>query len=337
MKRLATSILFLVMCLAALGGNTLADTAFDEAFYEENHIWDQGTITLRSIAVAGDAVYGLMTNGDIYRWPPNTGECMRFAQVTALPKFDMEKPFSKQNDNLKKELGKAVFSLIGTEEALYGFNPITGGFGCIQDGGIAWNDVRLDTSILMQRDHSYPLSIEFPFVEGDTLYGFYDMAWQQAGEHPCQAILLSFDLKTGMCTANELPGALRFCRYTPGNLLLMRDNGTKTPVLTRYALANGEQADLDVPLPLEIDRDYYSDWWTFNTQIGGLAYDQASGAIYLADLDGLWIGKEDAPFTRWSPAERWDYLVSNSQAWVLPDGRYVLHNGRVYVFNMADI
>lgn len=337
MKRFSRLILALAMCVAVLYANALAGTVFDEDFFEERHLWDGELVTTQSVAVANGNVYDLLTNGDIYSWNPQTSEYSLYAQVPALPAFGYRSDmcYSELGEAVKIELDKVVFDLIGCEDTLLAINPTNGAIGTVEAAGVTWNDVRLDTSVQMQSDRAYPMSLRYAFVEGDTLYGFYDLAWDESDEAPCRATLLAFDLNTGVCASTDLTDTYAFCQYTPGFLLLLRKDGEGATVLARYELEGGKTTDLALSIPVIIDQNAY-DWWSFTEQIGGLAYHPTSDTVYLANVDGLWSSTAGAAFIRHDASEGiWEYLLSSAQAWTLPDGAYVVHSGYVYLMQEA--
>ena len=330
-KRFCALLLSVILCLTALPAFAEVETPFADDFFESNHLWDAGLNTTQSVAVSQDKVFDLLSNGEIYCWDPRTGEYSLYSQVPTVPEV-AEKKVSELSASVKAQLDEAVFCLIGTRDALMGYNPTNGAIGTIDESGITWNSVHLDPSVQMRAGNAYPASFLYAFMEDDMLYAFFDLSWNEEGnEAPCQATLLAFDLSTGKCTQTQLSDTFAFCQYTPGNLLLLRDDGSETPVLTRYNLSSGEMTTLDITVPVAIGRDAFATWWTFQEALGGLAYDQASDTIYLAGPKGLWMSAAGAAFTEYDFASvPWNGMVYGGEAWTLLDGEYVFHNGYIY-------
>jgi hypothetical protein len=164
------------------------------------------------------------------------------------------------------------------------------------DNGILWNEVRLDTSLLLKSGSAYPNSIWRPFVYEGKLYGYYDMSWEKPGDAPGEPTLLSFDLATGSCKTFEVPGTLDICEYKPGYVLLLQDSGASSLVFREMSLSTGEIGDIPVEIPVQIDRAIFDDSWTIHCTLGGLAYNPVIDQIAFAFKEQVWSSSAGTPF-----------------------------------------
>ena len=337
MKRLFFLFASLLIYLMLHSSVALSERVFEEAFFEATFPESDGLVSSLSVAVSQEKIYCLMGNGAIYCWNPQTKDYRLYAHVPAVPSFNIETSFSAQSNDIKEQLSEAVFTLIGAHGHLYGFNPITGTLGRIDEQGIHWNHVQMDTSMLIRKDSSYPPTILYPIVDGEELYGFYDMAWEDPNELPLRSVLISFDLNTGECKSVDIKKTYALCPYGIDKLLLLRCDDTDTLILSIYDRVTGELQNIDLSIPLDLELDDYGDWWSVSAQIGGLAYDVNSNAIYLADAIGVWVSRDGGEFTRAKAVDDgWTHLYPGACAWILSDGSYVLYNGDVFMEQLSN-
>ena len=328
MKRFVALLTVVLFCLSCVFC-AQADGIFKEAFITACDLSAEDIYHGQSIAAVQNTVFQLMRDGAIYAWNSSTDEYSLFANVPGFPAFNSEVPFSKQSKAMRADIENTVFSLIGTSDGLYGFNPVTGAIGLIDANGIHLNEVALDTSPLRPSQDKWPTAFQNAFVEDGKLYACHDVNLLD-GEKAPETMLVTFDLITGASTSVSLPNVISFCRYTDGKLLLLQDNGTETPILVVYDIVSEQLKEIDVTVPFSIHRMYFSDSWELHSQIGGLAYDSANDIIYLADAQGLSSSVAGAPFVGQKLDNDWNMIMATSEAWVLPSGGYIYQNGMPY-------
>ena len=325
-------ILWCLCCTAAAQAGVIFGDSLAQAF----QLTKDEVSTGLGVTAIGDTVYELLSNGELYAWDPAQDSYSLYARVPAAPIINAEIPFSRQSAEVQRALTESVSQLIPAEDALYGFNDLTGRIGIIDPNGWHVNDVLLGTAALKSSDAAYPERLRNAFITEGKLYAFHDLAYSTSFK-PRPALLV-FDLLSGACTAVKMPDTITFCRYKPGTLLCLRDNGTETPALAVYALASGRTTPLAVTVPVSMERTYFEQAFYLHCRIGGLAYDAVHDAIYLADVRGLWRSASGAAF---APVVQnswpvWDHAgksmtTAETEAWVLSSGGYVFENGPLYI------
>ena len=327
-KKMITLITLLAICLFC-SISALGEKLFDERFIADCHLQPEEIYKNQCVAPVGNTVYQLMRNGDIFAWDSQTDEYALYAHVPKFPSFNSEIPFHSQSDSIKAEIEDTVFYLISSPDGLYGINLVTGAIGLIDANGIHFNNVKLDTSFLKPSTEEWPMAFANAFIENEKLYAYFDIGLL-TGEMPPQTTLLIFDLITGDCSTIYMENTIAFCRYTSGKLLLLQDDGTETPKLAIYDIASEKSSDLDLVIPISMNRNTFQNSWEIHSEIGGLAYDSTNNTTYLSDVHGVWISIAGQPFERQSSRSGWDMLIGTAEAWVLSSGDYVFQNGWAY-------
>lgn len=337
MKRVICGILSMLLLW---GGGLSAYAAtlmevFDEAFYTQFDLRREAFVSPYGFTHVADTMYVALSNDSVYAWESAEGRYYKVSELPRLPAYNAELPLVALSDQLQMHLRESVFTLIPGEGELLGLNRLFGRIGRIEGKGVLWRDTRLDMSLLTQKGQSYPSSILYPFIYGDTLYGFYDMQWEENGENPCEGVLLAFDLHTGTCEKVTLNGAFTYCRYGDDALLLMRDDGSMTPVLSLYSLPSKTMEDLPLALPIKLDRSCFADFYTLMSELGGLAYDPVDRQIAFVYQCKLWSSAEGQGFVQtFDLSDVIAYILPNAQGWFMSDGRYCLQtNGLVFVLS----
>ena len=331
--------MILILCLAC-APVTQAERLFRDSFAEAFHLTNNDILTGVSLTAAGDTVYRLLTDGDLYTWEPKGDRYALYAHVPAAPwaKVNVEIPFLRQSADVQCALTESVSQLIPAGDEIYGFNVLSGRIGLIDGDGWHSNGVCLDTAALWPSAEVYPERLRNAFITGGKLYAFHDINYSTS-KTP-QPTLLVFDLTNGACAVTEMPGTITCCRYTPGKLLCLQDNGTETPVLAVYELGSGRMTGMEIPVPVSIERKYFNQAFYLHCRIGGLAYDAGSDSVYLADTHNLWCSTAGGIFQQtandlWAV---WDQnhegesmMTAEVEAWTLPSGGYIFQNGTWYV------
>lgn len=168
------------LCAAAeteAGGlYTRVEPIFADAFFEEvgNVLFSQNS------AVAGNCVASLKMNGDVYVYDAETEEYSLLCSVPVVPQ-GTDAPYEQLDAVTRSLAGEAVYQLIGSADSdiVYGYCPISGKIGTLTATGIAWRDMALDNSAQMNQGWAYPYDLLYPYVEGEILYAYYDIAQDQ--------------------------------------------------------------------------------------------------------------------------------------------------------------
>ncbi len=140
----------------------------------------------------------------------------------------------------------------------------------------------------------YPYALRNAYIENGSLYAFHDL--NLYSDAPPQSRLISFDLSGGSCDVTDLPNTLSFCRYAPGKLLCLQDDGTETPSLAVYDMASRAFTRVELDLPVAIPRATFARSFYLHRMLDGLAYDAARDTIYFETPKQLWRSVAGAPF-----------------------------------------
>lgn len=314
-----------------------AETIFDASFEASCGLPRKDNVSL-SLTVADNTAYQLFTNGDIYAWAPEQDSYTLYAHVPASPlaSINVEVPFTKQDENTRLALRGSVSQLIPAEDSLYGFNNISGMLGLIDADGWHVNAVALDVSMLRQTEDDYPIGLKSAFIANGRMYALHDIHMYE--DVALQPNLLIFDLASGNCEVVPMTGVISGCRYMPGKLLCLRDDGTETPVLAVYDIADEKWTALGLTVPVSIPRSTYKSAFELNRKIDGLAYDTQRDIICFTVPKRLWRSQGGAPFQPVTtdaaadvfehiPLAMPDYMNGSCEAWVLSSGGYVCQYG----------
>lgn len=334
-RRRVLSALICAILILSLCGNGYADQAgaaspgilFGEEFWELYNLQSIEAQT-GSYAAVGEKLYKLTGLGEIYSYDFQKHE---YALLTTVPAFGRtgEKKYSDQDPAVRKQVEAAVFQIVGAldSDVLYGYNPGSGLFGTIDAEGIHWQDVRLDNAMALEYSDMQglvlPCSLDTPFVEGDTLYGYRaSNMWTENGSQPIDGKLCSYDLHTGACTVTDLPGTYAICPYKSGWILLLRRLENGRMVLTEFDLsakAFGEE----IPLSITTDSTDYLD---VGDMISGVAYHEATNTFIYDSQGKLWesVGGQEFHEMPVTMPDKFEYInLAGSWTWIMPDGSYL--------------
>ena len=323
-------------CASALASEQTAaytdiDEIYGEAFWDQFNLQSLSDISSISFTVSGDHAYQLMANGDLYQLDMQSMEYSLLCRVPALPTsdFSAEMRYSDLDEYVKMQADSAVFQIIGDirEDRLYGYCPVSGRIGIIDETGIHWKEAQFDSKDTNRMNIAYPEALLCAFVDGNLLYAFVDRAADS--DAPCQGSLVSFDLDSGKCSYVDLPGVYAFCPYMDGVLLMLTRNSQGRLCLDSYTLSNGNVASVVSSLPIELDPGCGEDWFSVASLVSGLAYDQTNNVIFLAGENGLWHGAAESLSYESFDDKAWDTRDPYGQAWISENGNYIFRNGTI--------
>lgn len=274
---------------------------------------------IRQVAASGDSLYAYMTDGSVGVWDAREDTQRVFCELPTPPDVDAAQ-YDRLSAEERRALDASVSFLAEGGDALYGFNVHSGIIGRVTPDGVKWMEGTLDVSPFWG-DGAYPRAIFKACVVGDALYALADYG-TDAPELPCNARLVRCELSGGKASVLPMTGIQAFCRYAPGELLLMRwaadEAGGLRRVLSVLDIASQRMEDLPLRLPGQEET------------IGGLACDGARGCIYYATAGEVFVSRAGAPFApcAYLPG---DIMIESWPGWVLPDGRYAVQTDGVCV------
>ena len=163
---------------------------FGDDFWKQFELQSLSDISAISFAVSGNCAYQLMENGDLYQLDLQKMEYRLFCQLPALPTvgFSSEMQYSDLNDAVKTQIDGAVFQIIGDirENLLYGYCPVSGRIGVIDETGIHWNGVQFDCTDTNPTNAAYPEALSCAFVDENMVCAFVDqLVFQMSHAKEC--------------------------------------------------------------------------------------------------------------------------------------------------------
>ncbi len=129
----------------------------------------------------------------------------------------------------------------------------------------------------------------------------------------------TFDLASGKSRQYPIEGLCGACRGTQGELIcLLIDESEMNYSLCRINVLTGETSDIDIPINIET---------TVEDSLGGLAYHEATNAIYLCANSRVYRSLNGGAFEAFALVPT-QYVSGNTRGWTLPDECYaMLSNG----------
>ncbi|MDO4838688.1 MAG: hypothetical protein Q4B32_09905 [Clostridia bacterium] len=321
MKRLAVLVplLCLMVCAAA---QAEWSELFGDAYAQQFQLSSLKDQIVTCYAMDGHTVYGMTAKGAVYTYDCETAAYALFTQLPAQPDIDFEK---KPSEATKQAMGEAVSYLLFDENhELYGFNSTTGLLGKVDANGIQWQDTAVDTSVFYNPGGYYPeISFCQPQIIGDRLEG-----WIVPDIDGTSCTWVSLSLTDGSCTATEIPGAFQLCRYRDDTLLALVLTKDKTMALNVYDRSGACVRSYEGALPALQAGDAAT---VFDLQsiAGALAYDAASGTVYLMDESHLYVSRDGGAFealegtTPWLPPMNYSRLQLGDNDTVLVNGQWL--------------
>ena len=319
MKRLMLCLL-LVFCLTLSAAHAEVDIIFDRDFFLSSGIWsDENQFSPQTFSgvASGNSVWTVLyRDNSIWRWDADTGE---YQYVTKVDMAEMtEKSLSRLSSSEREYQLTSVTDLIGADGKLYGFNALSGRLGLIDEQGVHWNEITLDTAPALKRDAGYPSCHFCPTIVGDKLYMLCDLVLTMGGSGYRPA-LVSCNLDGSDSRGDTVPGLISLCRYDDNHLLFLTMTG-----LELYDTTTAQTTLLPLALPATVPQS--GDIWDIHSTLGGLAYDPARDTIFLATPTALYSSIAGGEFIARATDLNWGHaLPTMHHTTVLDNGTYVLY------------
>lgn len=274
---------------------------------------------IRQIEAFDGDLYAYLTDGSVCVWDARDGGQRVFCELPPPPDVDAAQ-YERLSGDERRTLDAAVSGLAEGDDALYGYNLLSGGIGRITPGGVEWLEGKLDVSPLWDAG-GYPRASARAYVIEDALYVLADFDGD-APELPSSGRIVRCGLSGERARVWPIKGIQAFCRYAPGKLLLLRwmpdAGGESRRVLSVLDMATQQMEDLPQRLP------------GLEEKIGGLAYDAKRERVYYATAGEVYASRAGGAFApcAYLPG---DFMRESSPGWVLPDGRYAVQTDGVCV------
>ena len=328
MKRLMLC-LFLIGCLTLSAAHAEVTTIFDRDFFVSTGIWsDENQLGPQTFtaAASGNSVWTVLYRDNaIWRWDADTGN---YEYVATVPMAEMtEKSLSRLSASEREYQMTSVTDLIGADGKLYAFNALSGRLGLIDGEGVHWNEAMIDTAPALKPDTGYPSCHFYPTIIGDSLYMLCDLALMFGG-NGYRPALVRCKMDGTSAQGDVISGLISLCRYDDTRLLFLTMTG-----LELYDTSTARATPLPLELPATIPQS--GDFWDVHSALGGLAYDPASDAIFLATPTALYTSTAGGEFVARETDLNWQSALEYAQpAAVLDNGTYVLYGDGLdtYIF-----
>lgn len=312
---------------------------FGSEFREQFALSPMDSVCL-SETVIDNRYYYLSASGSIYYYDGDTNDYV-FLTTVPVPQTGMNyqgKGYSDLDEGSKQGRNNVVFQLIGAIDSklLYGFCPTSGQVGVIDHEGIHWENTRLDNSIQMAGNESWPTPLMCPYIECDTLFAYYEPSWWSFDENTeCKSELWMFNLQNGEFAAKALPETYGFTPYSSNQMLLLRRAVSGQLYLSVYDSYTSTilQENL-VELPMHITSTNFA---SIASRISGIAFHEPSNSIVYAAADGVYQSINGDDFRQVEVNQQlWEELPFWGSAWIMQNGAYVFPNSDHYLVYVAD-
>lgn len=301
--------------------NPLIDqTLLSEAFIYEQIL--QGTelpSIMANAILVGDTAYICLFDGSVYRMEEGADTAEKYCTVPARPRSLGAADYGDLRASEQAEVDE-IFDLFVTDgDTLYTINTYTGRIGTISGSGIAWQDIRFDTTPFVTQE-GWARMLLGAHVIGGGLYIMIDCS-DESLNYETNNDIVKIDMATGDTKRLNLQKPLMFSPYSDGELLVLRASEEGEKVFSVYDIQTATSRDL----PLATVNP--------NEEICGLAYDNAADKIMYSGMSGIYRSVNGAAFERVCPYPL-DYVLGSIEGYILPDGRYALSSDGISIVNV---
>jgi len=323
LKKLLTLLTVLTL-MASMQTGALAAPGDAVLFQQVGNEFNDSRVV--SLAAIDDTLY-LLTHNGVYAWKAGDAE-PKLITDKALPQYASGQ-WEELSIEDQKQFQNSVSVLLSSEGKLYGLNTVKGsllqldvtadGVNISEAAQLDWKDM-----YIKEADYSYGRQIYGAVLMPGSLY----LLVQQLNDSWNEYDLLSFDLNSGSYTKVTAPNVHSIAAYQNNQLLcnvydwgnMYTSSGQRIyPALSVLDLSTSAISKL-VDFPVE--------------QVGGLAYDAASGTAYALGRGELYAYKSGGKFesVAYLPV---DYPNDQLPSAILAGGLYAAmpDNGSVYVRN----
>lgn len=307
MRKVAAIILLILACVFCTASAENKDI-FTNEFMQENGLYDQtGRFYFQSVDWDSDICYAYLTDMSVYTCT-SEGVVSKMCKLPSPPDNFYLIDGELSNDEIAA-LYETVTYTVPFRGKLFGYNVYSGRWGAIDAQGIHWESIALDFSPLFYEDEFYPARVVRSFMNDRELVLFVNAQDEFDGNY---YTIFVFDLQNGVERQIKVDGLCAMCQIDSENFLCLLNADTQYSI-AKLNITDGTTETLTIPVDFPIDND----------EIGGLAYNPNSQEVYLAGGGKVYKGKADRTFE--AIAEVQTYLLSTeTAAWVLTDGRYVI-------------
>ena len=127
---------------------------------------------IRQIEAFDGDLYAYLTDGSVCVWDARDGGQRVFCELPPPPDVDAAQ-YERLSGDERRTLDAAVSGLAEGDDALYGYNLLSGGIGRITPGGVEWLEGKLDVSPLWDAG-GYPRASARAYGIEDALYVLAD-------------------------------------------------------------------------------------------------------------------------------------------------------------------
>lgn len=315
-------IMTLLNCTAFAESEKNIDV-FDDSFKLEHGLTDADGMSLYIKAAEwdGNILYAYMTDNSVYTYEPG-GAPKKLCELPPMPE-DLYLIYDSMNDADIDRLHSSVTDIAAYNGSLYGLNVYSGKFGIIDGDGVHWNDTELNTQCLFSYDYFFPDTIFRCFLTDKELFAFVSLS---EPEDDTFFTIYGFDLSSGESRKLGVEGLCAANRMDEDTLLCMTQLNYGDYRFCTLDLATGNTEDIDLTI----------DIFPLMGDIGGLAYDPNTDAIFIAANNRVYRSVSGNSFEVFAgmPTE---YIYPQVKAWILPDGRYALYFDAMHIREESEV
>ena len=294
---------------------------------------DEKSHGLRDAIIVDDVFYGLIGE-KLFKFDQNTDtEPELYCTVPINDYWDESFWKEKQTDLSEEQLDLLtvrVDKLAVGEGVIWGCNLMSGRVCEIDNHGVRWLPVKIDTSFFYRENgviaYFNPL---YSFVLNHVLYMFGENNNQVEPKSSAMA-LVSFDLTTGQPQTFQINNATNCCPYKDNQILFLCPETDHKMKLSLLQTDTGEVNDMNIEIPFPDNSQNGKE------SIGGLAYDKDRDIILFYMQGKVWKSKGTSEFY---PVELFDEYTSDYSfpAWITSKGKYAIYMyGLLYIVDTAE-
>lgn len=328
LKKIRRSVVLTIAICALFFSTAQAEWAelFGDSFAQQFDLTTLSKRVVNSLTVSQNTIYSMMGNGTIYTYDTISRQYSVFSQVTPFPSINLDIPLTMQDGAIKNAMAAGITKIITSGNAIYGFNEMTGAIGPIDEEGIHFQKIHMDTSILFPDGSDYAQRAFYqPIIKEDRLEGWTIMDDEQSPN----IWYITFSLTDGTCSVAEISGAIRICRLPEEKLLALvkkRDESIAFEVFDESGSSEGT-GEYTLPL-LSIDTSAKT-IFDLRSIVGGMAYHGPSDTLYLTDTSHLWRSVNHHSFEAVASQVPWTFVDPYGEAQMTEQGALLALNGMI--------
>lgn len=312
MKIAKISLIFVLIIISFLGHSYAEETKdfLTSDHFANNSITNNGNMWSQDIAYVNGYIYAYLNDMSIVKCDINGN--MELLCKLPTPPENLYLQYMNLSKGEYEQLCNTITYIVSDEIRLYGFNVYSGKWGYIDENGIHWQNIYLDTSIIKDQHSFFPKRIVRSSIIDNYLYTLI-----ADSEDLLDYSIVSFNMLTGASTRIDIPHIINFCKADSNIIVLVYQNNQYT--ISKYDLKDNSISQL---YSVKASEGF--------EVVGGLAYCEKkkkiafvyNGLIHQCDLTGKITVGNSIPS---------DFLIGETRAWLDEDDNYFLWTNGVHI------